>query len=107
MSDITINDSMLNHLKSIDTRPDCIGQQLHACVADGKMYDDDKMRVIACILSGVDITEVFNSIRVNKMCKKFGLMIGDSFDLRTDTTCLMKQIKPMLFVGFARRIPRY
>ena len=75
-------DSLRAHAEGIHVRPDCVGLQLHSCVANGKMYNDDEMRVVACMLSGVDITEVFSPIRVNKVCKKFGLIPGDSFDLR-------------------------
>ena len=75
-------DDMRAHAESIYKMPDCIGQQVHSCFANGKMYNVDEMRVVVCMLSGADITEVFSLIRVNKVCKKFGSIPGDSFDLR-------------------------
>ena len=34
------------------------------------------------VLKGVDITEVFSPERVTKLCSKYGLIAGDSFDFR-------------------------
>ena len=35
------------------------------------------------VLCGVDITEVYSPARVTKLCERYGLIPGDSFDLRT------------------------
>ena len=48
--------------------------------------DDDEnmgdLRILASILRGVDITEVYSPQRVVEVCHKCGLVKGDSFDLR-------------------------
>ena len=48
--------------------------------------DDDTMGelgILSAILRGVDITEVYSPQRVVDVCLKYGLVKGDSFDLRT------------------------
>ena len=40
------------------------------------------MKVLASMLCGVDITEIYSPMRVNAVCSKYGLIPGDSFDLR-------------------------
>ena len=38
--------------------------------------------MLASVLKGCDITEVFSPERVTRLCNKYGLIAGDSFDLR-------------------------
>ena len=102
-------DDMLSHFATVLVRPDCVGQQLHSCVANGKLYNDDEMKLLACMLSGVDITEVYSPVRFNKCCNKFGLP-GDSFDFRdgydlsdertqAEVIRRIKQTDPKLVIG--------
>ena len=46
------------------------------------MFNQTDMKTLASMLCGVDITEVYSPIRVNAVCSKYGLIPGDSFDLR-------------------------
>ena len=62
-------------------RPDCERQQLHWCVANGRLYSEADIGILAMVLKGVDITEVFSPERVTKLWSKYGLITGDSFDL--------------------------
>ena len=39
--------------------------------------------VLAAVLKGVDITEIFCPERVTELCNKYHLVPGDSFDLWT------------------------
>ena len=52
------NQSMQDHLDNINVRPDCRRQQLYSCVANGKLYNEEDIGVLASVLKGVDITEV-------------------------------------------------
>ena len=45
--------------------------------------DDEDAALLSAVLKGVDITEVYSQERVVKVGKKFGLIRGDSIDLRT------------------------
>ena len=75
-------DEMQCHGRSIDERTDSIGGQLHSCVANGKLYCESDMAILASVLKGVDITEVYSPERVTRLCTRYGLIAGDSFDLR-------------------------
>ena len=103
-------ESMSSYTQQIPVRPDCIGQQLSSCVVSGRLYDAGEMKIMADMLMGVDITEVYSPERVNKLCKKFDLIPGDSFDVRTgydlslektqaDVILRIKQTKPRLVIG--------
>ena len=45
--------------------------------------EDPDTRLIAALMKGVDITEVYSPQRVVKYCSKYGLVPGDSFDIKT------------------------
>ena len=45
--------------------------------------DNEEQQAASMMLNGVDITEVFSPARVVKVCEKYGLIGGDSFDLRS------------------------
>ena len=45
--------------------------------------ESDDMQVLSALLRGVDVTEVFSPERVVRVCAKYNLTPGDSFDLRT------------------------
>ena len=66
----------------VQVNPDCVRQQLYSCVAIGKLYDDGTFGILAAALQDVDITEVSSPQKATKLCAKYGLMAGDSFDLR-------------------------
>ena len=61
---------------------DSIEQQIDSCVANGKLCRNDEIEILAAVCKGVDITEIFSPERVTKLCKKYGLIARDSFDLR-------------------------
>ena len=46
------------------------------------MYDDGEMKILTCMLSGVDVADVCSPIEDNVSCNMFGLIPGGSFDLR-------------------------
>ena len=73
---------MQDHFNSIEVRPDCERQQLYSCVANGGLYSESDIGMLAMVLKGADITEVFSPERVTKRCSKYGLVAGDSLDLR-------------------------
>ena len=66
----------------MDVFPDRSEQMFYSCVANGKLYNDQDMSVLSAVLRGVDVTEVFSPERVTRLCHKYGLVAGDSFDLR-------------------------
>ena len=70
------------HLANIDVHCDSIEQQVYSCVANGKLYRSDEIEVLAAVCKGVDVSEIFSPERVTKLCLKYGLVAGDSFDLR-------------------------
>ena len=45
------------------------------------VMDDDETRIVAAGRLGVDIVEVYSPERINKVCVKYGLIPGASFDL--------------------------
>ena len=51
---------MWQHGDSIDVRPDSDAGQLHSCVANGELYCDRDMALLAEVLLGADITNVFS-----------------------------------------------
>ena len=53
---------------SIGVRPDSEQQQLYSCVANGGLYNGSDVWVLAMVLHGAGITEVFNPERVAKLC---------------------------------------
>ena len=77
-----VSNSMRENFDGIGVKPDCEKQQIFSCVANGKLYNENDIAVLAAVLKGVDITEVFSPERVTKLCVKYGLVAGDSFDLR-------------------------
>ena len=83
---------------------------MFSCVANRKMYCDEDIGVLASVLKGVDITEIYSRERVTRLCNKYGLVAGDSFDLRdgydlSDPKVQAKVVsrilstKPTLFIG--------
>ena len=69
-------------IQSIDVHLDSVSQQVYSCVANGKLYNDSEIAILAAVVKGVDITEIFSPERVTKLCRKYGLVAGDSHDLR-------------------------
>ena len=67
---------------SIEGRPDCERQRLYSCAANGGLYCESDIGIFAMVLKGADITEVFSPERAIKLCSKYGLVSGDSLDLR-------------------------
>ena len=65
-----------DHFGSIGVRPDSEQQQLYSCVANVGLYSESDVRVLAVVLKGVDITEVFSPERVDRRCFKYGLIAG-------------------------------
>ena len=51
-------DGMRHHGNGIDVHHDSVAQQLHSCVANGKLYCDHDMTLLAAVLKGVGISEV-------------------------------------------------
>ena len=49
----------------------------------GEDADMGDLKVLSAIFRGVDITEVYSPQRVVEVCHRYGLIKGDSFDLRT------------------------
>ena len=103
-------DSMSDHFSSIKVFPDGSKQMFYSCVANGRMYNFEDMEVLSAVLRGVDITEVYSPERVNRLCHKYGLVAGDSFDIRhgydlSDEVVQARVIqrinrtKPALFIG--------
>ena len=82
-----------DHLASINVHCDSIEQQICSCVANGKLYRDAEIEILAAVCKGVDITETFSPERLTKFYKKYWLTAGDSFDLRDGATCLMSELK--------------
>ena len=52
-------------------------------VAVANPMDEEDQRIMKMVLLGCDITEVFSPKRVTRACKRYGLIPGESFDLRT------------------------
>ena len=74
--------SLDEHFLQMDVYPDSVGKQLQSCVANGKLFDTEEMRVLTSMVNGADITEIFSPERVTRMCNKYGLIAGSSYDLR-------------------------
>ena len=53
---------------------------MFSCAASGKYYKEPDVAVLAAVLTGVDITEIVSPERVTKICNKYYLVPGDSFD---------------------------
>ena len=68
---------MQNHLISIEVRPDCKRQQLYTGVANGGLYSESDIGILAMLQKGADITGVFSPERVTKLCSKYGLVAGE------------------------------
>ena len=77
------HDDMYAYLSGIPVVPDDAPQQMFSCVANGRYYKESDVAVLAAVLKGFDITEIFSPERVTKLCKKYHLVPGDFFDLRT------------------------
>ena len=45
------------------------------------LLDDTDRRILASVILGVDVVEVYSPERVNRLAKKFGLTPGASMDL--------------------------
>ena len=71
-----------DHLGSIPVCPDCERQQLYSCAANGGLYNEADIKILAMVLNGADITEVFSPERVTRFCSKYGFVAGDLFELR-------------------------
>ena len=81
-SDDAQSHSFDDNFGSIGVRPDCERQHLYSCVSNSGLYNESDIRVLAMVLKGVDITEIFSPERVTKLCSTHGLVAGDSFDFR-------------------------
>ena len=46
------------------------------------MYCEHDIAIRASVLKWIDITEVYSPERVTRLCARYGLIAGDSFDLR-------------------------
>ena len=42
--------------------------------------DDDERHMVAALLRGIDVTEIYSPTRVNRLASKFGLVPGNSLD---------------------------
>ena len=60
-----------------------MGEKISDEVADVPNDDDIKLKILSAIIRGVDIVEVFSPRRVAKVCSKYSLQPGESFDLIT------------------------
>ena len=74
---------MYAYLSGIPVVHDDVPQQMFSRIANGKHYNESDVAVLAAARLGVDVTEIFSPERVTKLCKKYHLVPGDSFDLRT------------------------
>ena len=50
---------MPEHFSFIEVRPVCERQQLYSCVANGGLYSESDTGILAMVLKGADVTEVF------------------------------------------------
>ena len=57
--------------------------KLNACVANGISHNPTDMKILAKVLMGVDVMEIFSPERVTQVCHEHNLEPGDSIDLRT------------------------
>ena len=75
-----------------------------------KFYQEEDIAILWAVLKGIDITQTYSPERVTKLCRKYGLITGDSFDLRdgydlsdpaTQLTVVEKiqKTKPTLVIG--------
>ena len=80
---VNLFDDVYAYLSGIPVVHDDMPQQIFSCFANGKYFKESAVAVLAAVLTGVDITEIFSPERVTKLCKKYHLVPGDSFDLRT------------------------
>jgi hypothetical protein len=51
---------MQEHFKTIDVELDDGRQQLYYCAANGKLYRESEIEILAAVLKGTDITEVYS-----------------------------------------------
>ena len=84
-------DDMYAYLSGIPVVHDDVPQHMFSCVANGKYYKESDVAVLAAVLKGVDITEIFSPERVTKLRNTSHLVPGDSFDLRTGMICRTKR----------------
>ena len=54
-------DEMQRHAAGIDVRPDSTAGHMYSCVANGKLYCEHDMAILALVLNGADITEVITT----------------------------------------------
>ena len=77
--------------------------------SDDAMDDDDR-RIIASVIKGADITEIYSPERVNKLAARMGLTPGHSLDLtngwdftrashRKAAIWYVTKVKPWLLIG--------
>ena len=93
------------HLTGMDVKCDSPEQQIYSCVANGKLYREDEIEVLAAICKGVDVTEIFSPERVTKLCRKYGLIAGDSFDLRDGYDLSVEQTQALVIDRIRRTKP--
>ena len=101
---------MLDYFACLDVKPDSVQQQYHDCVIHGFVNKEEDMKILAMMLHSVDLTEVYSPERVVKFCSKYGLIPGDSFDLRNgydlsdpkvqaQVAKRVQETKPKLLIG--------
>ena len=72
--------------------------------------DEDDKRILCGAIVGVDLTEVYSSERIARVCGSFQLLLGSSYDLTNGWNCCLashrakaiadkKEQKPTLLVG--------
>ena len=72
--------------------------------------DEDDKKIVASLLLRVDLTEVYSPERVNKLARRFGLVVGHSLDLtngwdfrkaddRRRAWNLLKKTQPYMVIG--------
>ena len=75
-----------------------------------RSLSDEERNMVASILKGIDVTEIYSPARVNQLALKFGLAPGHSLDLtngwnfeepeaRERAWKLIKQSKPYVVIG--------
>ena len=58
------------------------GEKKHTPNLDSLELDQTEAIILALVLRGVDVTELYSPARVTKVCHKHNLIPGDTYDLR-------------------------
>ena len=73
---------MKRYVKWNDVPPDRGMQKCCSCVANGKIYDESEIAILASVIKGVAITEISIPEQVAKLWLEYATIAGDPFDLR-------------------------